>query len=101
MATTDRLELIEPADINEGDVVDDPAGGRRLTIQAIQVISMKGDGMFSFYGAGPNDGITVSGAQTQGTEGCDDGRRCAWHRPTRPTMGLGGAPRNQGRTAGP
>lgn len=34
-----------------------------LTIQEIQVISTKGDGVFSFYGAGPDVRITVGGAQ--------------------------------------
>ena len=63
MSTTERLELIEPAHLNEGDVVEDPAGGRWLTIQEIQVISTRGDGVFSFYGTGPDDRITVSGAQ--------------------------------------
>jgi len=63
MTTTDRIELAEPARLAEGDVIEDPAGGRWLTIQEIQVISTKGDGVFSFYGAGPDDRITVSGAQ--------------------------------------
>jgi hypothetical protein len=63
MTTSDHIELAEPACLAEGDVIEDPAGGRWLTIQEIQVISTKGDGVFSFYGAGPDDRITVSGAQ--------------------------------------
>jgi hypothetical protein len=43
MSTTDRIELIEPAHMGEGDVVEDPARGCRLT--------------------GPDDRITVGGIQ--------------------------------------
>jgi hypothetical protein len=63
MTASAKDDVIEAAAVTEGDVIEDPAGGRWLTVQEIQVISAKGDGIFSFYGAGPDDRITVTGAE--------------------------------------
>jgi len=58
--TTDtKVEAVRPADVTEGDVIEDPAGGRWLTVREIQVESLPHKDIFSFYGSGPDDCITV------------------------------------------
>ncbi|MGV9800818.1 hypothetical protein ACWDTP_22490 [Mycobacterium sp. NPDC003449] len=61
MKAENEFELIRPREVEEGDVIVDPAGGRRLTVTEIQVVSGAGSGVFSFYGEGPHDAVTVAG----------------------------------------
>jgi hypothetical protein len=59
MATDTKAEAVRPADVTKGDVIEDPAGGRWLTVRQIQVESLSHKDIFSFYGSGPDDRITV------------------------------------------
>lgn len=59
MTTDMKVEAVRPADVTKGDVIEDPAGGRWLTVREIRVDSSPYKDVFSFYGAGPDDRIIV------------------------------------------
>jgi len=75
--TTDtKVEAVRPADVTEGDVIEDPAGGRWLTVREIQVDSSPYKDIFSFYGSGPDDRIIVVDKEKvrRKSDVSDDGR---------------------------
>ncbi|MDX1877090.1 hypothetical protein SBE55_04595 [Mycolicibacterium sp. 141076] len=76
MATETKVEAVRPADVTKGDVIEDPAGGRWLTVREIQVDSSPGKDIFSFYGSGPDDRIIVVDKETvrRKSDVSDDGR---------------------------
>ncbi|MEN4448415.1 hypothetical protein [Mycobacterium sp. SM3041] len=76
MAAETKVEAVRPADVTKGDVIEDPAGGRWLTVREIQVDSSPGKDIFSFYGSGPGDRIIVVDKETvrRKSDVSDDGR---------------------------
>lgn len=63
MTASPQIDVVAPADITEGDVIEDPAGGRWLTVREIQVDASQHKEVFSFYGSGPDDRIAVAGTE--------------------------------------
>ena len=64
----DQTELVAPAQIVVGDVIQDDTAGHCLTVTEVQTMGktpagVDGDSggrrVFSFYGAGPEDRMTV------------------------------------------
>ena len=76
MTASPQIDVVAPADITEGDVIEDPAGGRWLTVREIQVESLPHKDIFSFYGSGPDDRITVVDREIvrRKSDVSDDGR---------------------------
>ena len=76
MTTDAKAEAVRPADVTEGDVIEDPAGGRWLTVREIRVESLPHKDIFSFYGSGPDDRITVVDREKvrRKSDVSDDGR---------------------------
>jgi hypothetical protein len=62
--------------VTEGDVIEDPAGGRWLTVREIRVESLPNRDIFSFYGSGPDDRIIVVDTEKvrRKSDVSDDGR---------------------------
>jgi len=54
-----KSECVSPERISEGDVIGDPAGARWITVSEIRVLADGRRDVFSFYGSGPDDRITV------------------------------------------
>ncbi|MFL0242017.1 hypothetical protein ACJH6J_23310 [Mycobacterium sp. SMC-18] len=76
MTTETKIEAVRPADVTKGDVIEDPAGGRWLTVREIQVDSSPYKDIFSFYGSGPDDRIIVVDKEKvrRKSDVSDDGR---------------------------
>lgn len=76
MTASPQVDVVAPADITEGDVIEDPAGGRWLTVREIQVDASHHKKVFSFYGSGPDDRIAVAGTEKvrRKSEVSDDSR---------------------------
>lgn len=57
------MELVAPTAIVKGDVIEDPAGGRWLTVTETKMLTDAADGAYSFYGSGPDDRVTYEGSE--------------------------------------
>ena len=57
MTASPQIDVVAPADITEGDVIEDPVGGRWLKVNEIQMLT----DAHSFYGEGPDDRVTFEG----------------------------------------
>lgn len=71
-----NVEAVRPADVTKGDIIEDPAGGRWLTVREIRVDSSRYRDVFSFYGSGPDDRVIVVDTEKvrRKSDVSDDGR---------------------------
>ncbi|MFA5709373.1 hypothetical protein [Mycolicibacterium sp.] len=63
MSEYPEVELVAPTDIVKGDVIEDPARRRWLTVHEIKMLTDAVDGAYSFYGSGPDDRVTYEGSE--------------------------------------
>ncbi|CAJ1586656.1 hypothetical protein [[Mycobacterium] wendilense] len=63
MTENPEVELVVPTDIVKGDVIEDPARRRWLTVHEIRMLTDAVDGAYSFYGNGPDDRVTYEGSE--------------------------------------
>ncbi len=63
MTENPEVELVVPTDIVRGDVIEDPARHRWLTVHEIRMLTDAVDGAYSFYGDGPDDRVTYEGSE--------------------------------------
>ena len=62
MIAGEATELVAPAVVAPGDVIEDPVAPRWLTVTQVQTAPQGRGGLFCFYGDGPDDRIAFEGA---------------------------------------
>ncbi|MCW2557295.1 MAG: hypothetical protein JWP55_1259 [Mycobacterium sp.] len=61
MIVQESTEQVAPSVVAPGDVIEDPAAPRWLTVTQVRTSAGANGGLFHFFGNGPDDRITFEG----------------------------------------